>query len=266
LKIKNGFLPFFLLILFSCELEKTIDLELPDQERKLVAEAYLERDKELRVLLMETDSYFDTLRFPFLNDAEVILSSPEANDTLRQESFLDIQNLKFFNYVSGHSSNKDGIYKLKINSAGRILEGNTRFLPKPILDTIEIQYNTASDSTARFLFWIKDFAGESNFYRIIMNEDSLTGNNVLEFTFTDNGNDGKLFPIGTSYRFDKNKNYILRLFHIEQQYYLYLRAMSAADRSNGNPFAQPSTIQSPMKGDGYGIFTTLNYLEKTLRP
>jgi hypothetical protein len=266
LKIKNGFLPIILLILFSCELEKTIDLELPAQEKKLVAEAYLEKDKQLRVLIMETDAYFDSLRFPFLNDADVILAGPEGTDTLKKESYLDIQNLKFYNYVSGQPVNKEGIYMLNINSAGRILEGSTRFLAAPILDTVEIQYNAASDSAARFLFWIKDFSGESNFYRIMMNEDSLTGNNVLEFTFTDTGNDGKLFPIGTSYRFEKNKKYILRLFHIEQQYYLYLRAMSAADRSNGNPFAQPSTILSPMKGDGYGIFTTLNYLEKTLSP
>lgn len=253
-------------IVFSCELEKSIEVELPKQEKELVAEAYLERGKPFRMLLMETDSYFDTLRFPFINDAEITLTDPQGTDSLLHESYFDPQSLKFYNYAGPYIQDSSGLHHLKIKSGGRILEGTTRFLPVPRLNRVEIQYNETSDSAARFLFWIDDFPAEPNFYRIIMNEDSLTGANVLEFTFTDAGLDGKLFPVGTSYRFDKNKQYVLRLFHIEQQYYLYLRALSNADRSNGNPFAQPSTIKSPMQGSGYGIFTSLNYIEKRLIP
>jgi len=267
LKIKLKSLLILLLPgLFSCELEKTIDVNLPGQEKQLVTEAYLERDKPLRILLMETDPYFDTLRFPFVNDALVTLSGPDGIDTIKQESFLDILGRKFYNYSGDRQTYSDGEYALRIVGGGRILEGKTRFLPLPRLDSVEIQYNSDADSAARFLFWLNDFPGEQNFYRIIMNEDSLSGQNVLEFTFTDNGLDGTRFPVGTSYRFDKNKNYILRLFHIEQQYYQYLRALSSADRANGNPFAQPSTIKSPMQGSGYGIFTTLNYLQKKVNP
>jgi hypothetical protein len=80
------------------------------------------------------------------------------------------------------------------------------------------------------------------------------------------GFDGKIFPLITGYRFEKGKKIIVRFFHIEQQYYQYLRAISAADRSNGNPFAQPSTIRSPMEGNGYGIFTSLNYRTIILQP
>lgn len=253
--------------LLACELEKTIDLQLPEQEKQLVVEAYAEKNKPIRLLVMETDSYFDTIRFPIVNNALVVLKNPDGMaDTLKQESFADIPNLKFYNYAGQNLPETDGLLQLSIRSSGRVLEGSTRFLPQPRLDTVEIQYNAANDSAARFLFWIRDFPGGSNFYRIMLNEDSLTGNNVLEFTFTDTGLDGKIFPVGTSYRFDRKKSYVLRLFHIEQQYYLYLRAISAADRSNGNPFAQPSTIQSPMKGSGYGIFTSLNYVEKVLKP
>ncbi len=267
MRIKLIIILFLLLPgLFSCELEKTIEVNLPGQEKQLVAEAYLERDKPLRILLMETDAYFDTLRFPFVNDAIITLAGPDGIDTIKQESYLDIVARKFYNYSAEKQAYKEGEYRIRIDGGGRILDGKTRFLPQPRLDSIEIQYSPDADSAARFLFWIQDFPGEQNFYRIIMNEDSLSGQNVLEFTFTDNGLDGKRFPIGTSYRFDKNKNYILRLFHIEQQYYQYLRALSAADRANGNPFAQPSTIQSPMQGSGYGIFTTLNYLQKEIKP
>jgi hypothetical protein len=46
---------------------------------------------------------------------------------------------------------------------------------------------------------------------------------------------------------------------MEKAYYDYLEAMEDAARANGNPFAQPATISSPMMGKGYGIFTTLNF-------
>ena len=266
LKIKNTVLYFSVLIAFSCELEKTIDLNLPAQEKQLVAEAYLEKNKPFRLLLTETDSYFDTLRFPFVENASITLSGPAGTDTLKMDPFLDITGLRFYNYSGNIIPETDGQYRLKINSNGRVLEGITQFLPPPRLDSAEIQYNPESDSAARFLFWIQDYPGGSNFYRIMLNEDSLTGPNVLEFTFTDTGLDGTLFPVGTSYRFSKKKQYILRLFHIEQQYYQYLRALSSADRANGNPFAQPSTIKSPMTGKGYGIFTSLNYIEQVLKP
>lgn len=268
MKTKLTFLLISAAFFFSCEFEKTIEVEIPGQQKKLVAEAYLTRGEKLRVILMETDAYFDTLRFPFLNDARLILSMPDGSvDTLKQEVTLDIENRKLYNYISNLSiDSAEGFFGLHVSHNGRTLSGSTRFLAPPQIDTIEIQYNAEADSAVRFLFWINDFPGQSDYYRIMMNEDSLTGASVLEFPFADNNLDGKLFPVGTTYRFDKSKKYYLRIFHIEHSYYLYLRALRSADRANGNPFAQPSSIRSPMDGDGYGIFTTLNYIQKELIP
>jgi len=255
-------------MLQACELEKTIDVEIPGQEPQLVAEAYLTRNEKLQVLLLETDAYFDTLRFPFINDARVILLKPDGfSDTLTPQITPDLKNRKVSNYITEFPiDSAEGNYRLRIEHNGRILEGVTRFLPPPLVDTIEIQYNPEADSAVRFLFWIKDFPGQANYYRIMMNEDSLSGPSVLEFPFADNNLDGSLFPIGTTYRFEKDKKYHLRIFHIDQQYFSYLRALSAADRANGNPFAQPSSIRSPMAGNGYGIFSSLNYVQKVLNP
>lgn len=267
MKIKASyFLLFSLFPLFSCELEKTIEVDLPAQEKQLVAEAYLEKGKPLRVLLTETDAYFDTLRFPFADNALLVVNGPEGADTLRAEPFLDLPNRKFYNYTGTRGFTSEGNYELRITSSGRNLRGQSRFLPPPKLDTIEFQYNAAADSAVRMLFWLSDFPGEPSFYRLIMNADSLQGENVLDFTFSDNQLDGKKFPVGTSYRFNRRKKYILRLFHIEAQYYNYLRAISSAERANGNPFAQPSTLRSAMEGNGYGIFTSLNGISRELLP
>lgn len=268
MKIKLFILFLLSSILQACELEKTIDVEIPGQEPQLVAEAYLTRNEKLQVLLLETDTYFDTLRIPIINDARVILLKPDGfSDTLTPRITPDLKNRKVSNYITEFPiDSAEGNYRLRIEHNGRILEGVARFLPPPLVDTIEIQYNPEADSAVRFLFWIKDFPGQANYYRIMMNEDSLSGPSVLEFPFADNNLDGSLFPIGTTYRFEKDKKYHLRIFHIDQQYYAYLRALSAADRANGNPFAQPSSIRSPMAGNGYGIFSSLNYIQKVLNP
>ncbi len=268
--MKTRLFIFLLLSCFfqCCELEKTIDVVIPGQEPQLVAEAYLTRNEKLQVLLLETDAYFDTLRFPLINDARVILFKPNGiSDTLTPRITADLINRKVSNYITEVPIDSvQGNYRLRIEHNSRILEGVARFLPPPLVDTIEIQYNPDADSAVRFLFWIKDFPGQPNYYRIMMNEDSLSGPSVLEFPFADNNLDGSLFPIGTTYRFEKDKKYYLRIFHIDQQYYSYLRALSAADRANGNPFAQPSSIRSPMTGNGYGIFSSLNYIQKVLKP
>lgn len=252
----------------ACELEKTIGIELPAQPRLLVAEAYGEKDKLLRVLLTESEPYFDSIRIPLADSAFILLEAESGlKDTLKPEPFLDIASLKFYNYVSTQTLNPENRrLKLLIQHRNRRLHGSTEFLPPPMLDSVQVEYNPSADSSVRFLFWIRDFPGGQDFYRIILNQDSITGSNALEFTFTDSNLDGQLFPIGTSYRFKKNSRYVLRLFHIEQTYYNYLRSMDAADRANGNPFAQPSTVKSPMEGDGYGIFTTLNFIQRDLFP
>lgn len=262
MKINLCFLvPFLIPFFWSCSLDKEIEVKLPPFDKQLVVEAYLEQDKPFKVVVSESDPYFDTLRFPFVNNATVVLESASSKDTIPFFPSLDLESRKFYNYVrENHSlTESSGVMTLSIRDpAGRNLTGSTRFLPLPDVDSIEVRVAPDNDSLTGVVVWINDRVGETNYYRVIMNLDSITGPPSLEFTFTDNGVDGRRFPIGTSFRFEKGKNLIIRLYHIEQQYYNYLRAMEAASRANGNPFAQPATVKSPMSGGGFGIFTTLN--------
>lgn len=263
-KIKfSCFLSVLLFLFGACSLERRIEVKLPTYDRQLVAECYLDRLDGLKVILTESDSYFDTLRFPAVNYARLRLNVDNQSVEVPFNPFLDLKNRKFYNYQlpAGDWLDTNSRFQLEISdSLGRKLTGMTGFLPAPNLDTVEVRYSIDSDTTVAFLFWLNDFPGESNFYRIIMNEDSLNGPPALEFSFSDNGLDGQRFPVGTSSRFKPGKRMFIRLYHIEQQYYLYLRAMEAASRANGNPFAQPATITSPMKG-GFGLFTTMNYIQ-----
>jgi len=262
LKTKLIFQAFILLLLLSsCDLDKEIEVVLPPFKKELVVECYVEREMPIKVLVTETDPYFDTLRFPFVNDAEIQLKRGLVLDSIPLSPYLDFASRKFYNYGQTWA-NSDTTQPLELtvkSKDGRYLTGSTQFLPLPDIDTVEVRYSSENDSLAGILVWINDFQNQSNFYRVIMNLDSLTGAPAVDFTFTDNGLDGNKFPVGTSFRFEKGKTMLVRLYHVEQQYYNYLRAMEAAARANGNPFAQPATVYSPMKGGGFGIFTTLNY-------
>jgi hypothetical protein len=261
LKTRLSFLAALVALFFSCSLEREIDVNLPVYEKQLAVEFYLERDQPVKVLVTESDPYFDTLRFPFVTNATVLLNTGSKTDTIPFSASIDIASRKIYNYGRPDFLTTDTTVEYSVSihdSIGRKLTGKTRFLPLPDVDTIEVRYSPDTDSLVGFLIWLNDIPDQANFYRIIMNVDSLTGSPVVDFTFTDNGLDGNRFPVGTSFRFERNHNMNIRVFHIEQQYYNYLRSMEAASRANGNPFAQPATILSPMKGQGFGIFTTLN--------
>lgn len=238
-------------------------MNLPPFKKELVTECYIERDKPIKIYLSESESYFDTLKFTFINQAIVSISQEGKSDTIPNLPFFDFFTRKFYNYRTDIPLALDTTQVLTLeirDTLGRTLKGTTRFLPLPDVDTLIVRYNAEKDSLAGFLVWLNDFPGQTDYYRIIMNEDSLSGLPVVDFTFTDNGLDGKRFPIGTTTRFKRGKTMIFRIYHIEQSYYDYLRSINAASRANGNPFAQPATIKSPVFG-GFGIFTTLNYKE-----
>lgn len=261
MKIRFLFLALSAFILFSCSLEREIEVNLPVYDKQLVVEFYLERDQPVKALVTESDPYFDTLRFPFVTNAQVLLNTGTRTDTIPFSPVIDIETRKIYNYGKPAYLTSDTSVEYSVtirDSIGRELTGKTRFLPLPDVDSIEVRYSPDADSLVGFLVWLNDIPDQTNFYRIIMNIDSLTGSPAVEFTFTDNGLDGKRFPVGTSFRFERNHKMHIRVFHIEQAYYNYLRSMEAASRANGNPFAQPATILSPMKGQGFGIFTTLN--------
>jgi len=263
----NFFVAIFSLALVSCNLEREIEVKIPPYKKELVAECYLERGKPIKVFLSETDPYFDTLRFPTQDFAQIVVKAGTQTDTVPFFPQLDFVARKYYNYATpepGFPLDTNQVFEMIItDSLGRTLTGTTRFLPLPRLDSIQVQYQENPDESfsARTIAWIHDFPDQDNYYRIIMNEDSLNGPPAVEFTFTDQFSNGVSIPLGTGYRFKPGQVLFFRVYHIEKQYYDYLESLGDAARANGNPFAQPATVKSPMKGGGYGIFTTLNYVQ-----
>jgi len=250
-------------LLFSCSLERDIDINLPPYNRQLVVECYLEENQPIKLLLTETTSYFDSLKDPSVNNAEVFIQSNGQTFPIPFDPLIDPKFVKYYNFRSitplTVEPGQDLSLQIKDNQ-GRVINGKTKVLPKPVIDSVK--YNVRlPDSSANLVVWIKDDPSINNYYRLIVNKDSLNSSSSLDFEFTDNQLNGKTFPVGTGYRFKVGEKLIIRLINIEQQYYQYLETIEDAENANGNPFAQPGSIISSVEG-GFGIFTFLNQVVK----
>jgi hypothetical protein len=254
-------------ILASCNLEKDVTINLPPYEQQLVVEAYIEKDKPHKLLLTETNSYFDSIQVPMVNNALVTITYNELTDTLKNEMAYDLFFSKVFNYKSAGNISPahregEGGYKLQIqDSLGRQISATAKELSKVSIDTIEWRFR--EDSLAYLLVKFTDNPDEQNFYRMIINKSKVSSEADTDRLFSDRYLNGQQIPMGTSYRFSYGDTLYVRLYHIDQKYHDYLQSIEDASNANGNPFAQPATIKSGVEG-GIGIFTVLSYDQKQI--
>ena len=141
---------FILLINFGCQ--KTIQLNLPTYEPKMVLEFYLQDNQPLVCLLQESVNYTDTTKVKLIDNALIVLSYNGVNDTLFNQPYFDQKFGKFYNY-----SNPKKIkllpnveYEVYVNDGkGKEMRGKTR-----IKDIVPIKTTTARHCTVRTVFMI----------------------------------------------------------------------------------------------------------------
>ena len=247
-----------LLTLSACDFDKEIDIVLPEQANELFLEFYLEDNANPRGLVSYTASYFDSLNYnlPPKLKADLIANG----DTIRLFAglFPDIKNSKFYNILGTSQLNfQDNVtYRLQVkDDSGRLATAQATALPKIEVDSISTTLRVV-DTSYSITIWIKDDAAATNFYRVVVNKDSSNGGASLEQLLQDNARSGTTFPITSGYDYKAGDSAIVRLYNIEKTYFDFLESARDAERSNGNPFAQPASLKSNVKG-GKGIFTIL---------
>ena len=247
----------------ACNMEKEIDLNLPEFQSELAVEGYLEDGQPYRVAVYESTSYFDRPEPILVPDATVIITHNGHADTLRYSPFYDKETEKFYTHTSRTKVNGQPgeSYALEVFDArGRRLTGFAQFLPKVTIDSVEWKFNSAGKALLNTTF--KDEGSTTDAYRYQIHKDSLSVRKRETDRFTtDRLNNGNKMLFGTSYRFEQNDTLLVTLYHIERPYYDFLSTLDDAQNANGNPFAQPSAIKSTVQG-GIGVFTTLSYDRK----
>ncbi len=275
--MKNITKTLFILMLFSlgaCNLEKAIDIDLPKGKDQLVVECYLEHGKPYQLLLTETVPYLSppngtTFGLPDVLGATVAITQNNRTITLIYKPNIDTSNNKVFNYTSTElvDSTIKGDYSLFVrDTKGREITAKTRFLPKLAIKEISWEFDTDPlkvDTAKRALILVrhnkfKDTQRQRLQIGKVNNKDTLKLKTETDFTYAGIFSTDGVVTIGTRYLFKKKDTIFVRLFNIEPQYYDYKRSVDASQGANGNPFAQPVSITSGVKG-GIGVFTALVY-------
>ncbi len=264
------FLTFCFLVGFaSCNLEKDIDVDLPAYESELVVECYLEPGKPYRLLLSESQDYFNTnLENPFIENAVVSITHRGVTETLDNGTFFDFEFSKFYNFQSPNlvPENYFEDFTLDIvDDRGRTITGTTQIINRVEVDSVVTEYNPEVDSSL-VLTYFTDDQTQSNWYRRMLHVgETIDGGELKQdFIFDDNlGAENGVYVTGSGFEFYQGDTIINTLFHLEESYYRYLQSVFDATAANGNPFASPTSIKSNVEG-GIGVFAGLSIDRDTI--
>jgi hypothetical protein len=261
--------------LTACLPDKEVDLKLPDYERELVVECFLEPGQPLKLLLFETVGFTDPIdssSLPFVDDALVIISHNGIHDTLPNSFYFDIISQKFYNYflpaIVPFDYNTE--YSLFIRDLqGREITGTATILPPPSILAFNADFDR--DSMANVNIRWSDNPATANYYNFSLHRDRFVEDTLpetddgLQFSFTldDRVGNGEDFRLSSFFSWKKGQTAIATVYAIDEGYWRYVETVGEAQSSNGNPFSQPGRIISTVEG-GLGVFTGLSYVRDSL--
>ncbi len=255
-------LPLF--VLAGCNMEKEIEVVLPEHEPQLVVECYLEDGLRFEATILESSSYFDAPTPPVVPSAEVYITFGGQRLKLKYSPGINNVTRRYYTHYN-HQLVKlrpGDVYSIEVVDAnGRKVTGYTTVLPRVPIESVEWKFN--DKDKAYILTTYQDDAATRDFYRYMTHRDSLQRGAYREFATSDELTNGKRTSYGSGYDFEEGDTLILSLYHIEEQYYNFLRSVDDAKNANGNPFAQPAKVTSSVQG-GIGIFTNLAYDRDTV--
>lgn len=253
-------------VLASCNLEKEIDVPLPTRESSLVVECYLEPGEPYRLILYESEGFFKAPGPPpSVEDAEVYIFHSKDTIELKNLVSIDFERGRIFNYSSNAIVPNEyySEYRLLVkDKKGRVLSGITTNLPPVEIDSIKWIYNEEGDQAGPAIYFQDDPAVD-NYYRYLVNADSLTGDIRRDFLINDATFQTSQALITARPRSDRGVTLYLSLLNLTSDHYKFLESTEGAVRANSNPFGQASSIQSNVRG-GYGIFTGLSRVNRTV--
>jgi hypothetical protein len=279
------------LLLAGCNLQKEVDLDLPEYEPKIVVESYLQPGQPYFLFLTESAGYFDGIQVKYLRDAVVTIKHGSESVTLQPieisiadaAGILDTALLNILKPVIGETVyiygslfqtvpevyNEDFTLNIELPD-GRKVSAVTRLLSPVKVDKIDWKFN--ADSLAYTLTQITDPQGVANYYRRVFELrrreirenpdgtlDTVLYTNVEQDFYTNDdivGSDG-LILYGTNYDYRVGDTLTATLYHITRDYYRFLETRDAAIIANLSPFGTPAVVYTNIVG-GTGVFAGLS--------
>lgn len=253
--------------LSSCNLESSIELDLPEHEAQSVVECYLEPGQNYLLTLVRSSSYFDASQVEYVKGAEVSITvnnreiplpmiSIPVTDALPEIGVLGpLLGDTLFAYVSPEVIPEDyeSTFELMIvEPDGNVLRSSTR-IPAPVpIDTVEWEFN--DDSLALVLTRFQDDPTEENYYRRVLRLGTNSTDPEQDFVVDDDLFNGQEIVFGSFYDYEKGDTLFSTVYHITSAYHDFLEINETAIEANLNPFVLPTEVFDNIEG-GLGIFT-----------
>lgn len=259
-----------LIVLVSCDLNREIEIELPEYTPQITVECYVQNGKPFNLLLTKSVGYFDPLVLDpqdyleqiLVNDAQISIMADNETYELVNGAFLDPTTFTLNNYASSDLVSFDPGTDLALEiklADGTVLSANTSVVEPIEIDSISIEFNEVQQDMARCLIFGDDNDPEVNYVRRMLHDGSLDSL-VIDFVATDEFTEGDRFIFGSDYSFERGDTVINTLIHINKEYYDFYQSVQGAAFVNGNPFGQPGQLISNIEGEGnpIGIFTSIS--------
>jgi len=270
--------PVILLVLvcLACNLEKEVEIELPEYNSQIVIESYLSPGKPYTLLLSRSKPFFkpfksgtveDILDDLLENNAEVIIKYKDQKINLQNQLLYDGESGLLSNYVSSVIVPFDYETEFYLDITledGEQLFGKT-LIPKSIsIDSTVVDFN--QDSLGRVLTYFTDPPGEKNFYRRMLHLNNLDSLPEQDFLMEDDLSDNQVIAFGTGFEYKKGDSLINTIFHLTEDYYEFLLSVELSIAANLDPITQPGHIVSNVTGENrpLGIFTGLTFIRDTI--
>ena len=263
----NTILLFGILFSMSCNLEKQIDIDLPNYDSEPFIECYLVPNQPFRLLITQTSSYFENLTLDnplfsesfLLQGAQVSIFQGINKYELENKLIIDPNTEKIYNYSNSNSveyNTIDSFYLEILLPNGDQITSASIFLDTVQFDSIVVQFDQ-NDSLARTLTYFKDFPNETNFYRRVLTVGETFDEPIQDFV-TDDLFIDSVFVFGSGYVFNSGDTVFNSVFHLTEDYHNFLESVQQAIDGSGNPFGVPSPLQSNLLGNAQGVFACIS--------
>ena len=277
------FLHFAIIVPLLCmSCEKDIDIELKEEDPKLVVEATIENGQPPVVVLTSSLNYFsnitaDILTGSFVHGADVFVSNGTLTHKLKEYSIplgggytLSYYSIDSTNLATAFIGELNRAYSLRINTGGKEYTANTTIpnITKRI-DSIWYKAGPPQLDTNKVIVMVKatDPPGYGDYIRYYTKRNDelfFPGfNSVFDDLFIDGttyelqvqaGIDRNTTISDDDFFFDKGDTVTFKLSNIDKATFDFWRTMEFSYQSVGNPFSTPIKVSSNISGNALGYF------------
>jgi hypothetical protein len=244
---------------FSCIAKNNLDIQVPQQQKQVVVECYLTPGYPAELTLAESNTLDDELVLLALWNAQAYIVTDTGTLQLQNILYQKLDRQILVNY-----SNKDTIksghsfFNMVITTKkGVRLQASTG-----IVSQVHIKKVTFNENSITADHDITNVAGA--YFKLVATTYEQGKEDATRFELYDQNNcaPGSCTLSWKNFRGTAD-SMVITLYHIQKDYYDYMRSVRNANGAYKDPFLNPEAIRSNIKG-GIGLFTYYTFDKRSI--